>query len=78
MAEPLATNAKGHQLGVKQPAGVWSSAVSAVVWSLPQLYLQIGVLRPCVSLINVLVPLMPSGEFAQEPMGGPALQTWLF
>ena len=45
-AEPPAADAKGDQRGVGQPAGVWSSAVSAVVWSLPQLHLGSGVLHP--------------------------------
>ena len=34
------------QRGMEQPSGVWSSAVSAVVWNLPQLYLESGVLHP--------------------------------
>ena len=34
----LAVDAKGDQHGVEQPSGVWSLAVSAVVWKLPQLY----------------------------------------
>ena len=33
-AEPLAADAKGDQHGVEQHSGVWSSAVSAVFWSL--------------------------------------------
>ena len=45
-AEPLVANAKGDQHGVGQHSGVWSSAVSAVVWSLPLLYLENGVLHP--------------------------------
>ena len=43
-------DAKGDQSGVEQHSGVWSSAVSAVVWSLPQLYLESGVLHPSGSL----------------------------
>ena len=31
------SNATGDQCGVEQHSGVWSSAVTAVVWSLPQL-----------------------------------------
>ena len=45
-AEPLAADAKGDQRGVEQHSGVWSLAVSAVVWSLPQLHLESGVLHP--------------------------------
>ena len=67
-------DAKGDQRGVGQHSGVWSSAVLAVVWSLPQLCLGSSVLHPSGFLINVLAPLMPSGESAQEPTGG----TWLF
>ena len=44
-AEPLAADDKGDQCGMEQHPGVWSSAVSAVVWSLPQLYLDSGVLH---------------------------------
>ena len=74
-------NAKGDQCGEEQNSGVWSSAISAVVWSLPQLYFESSMLHPsgyfcdkCMYHSNVLVSLMLSGEFAQEPMGGP----WLF
>ena len=45
-AEPSAADAKGDQCGVEQPSGVWSLAVSAAVWNLPQLYLESGVLHP--------------------------------
>ena len=45
-AAPSAADAKGDQRGVEQHCGVWSSAVSAVLWSLPQLYLERGVLLP--------------------------------
>ena len=38
-AELLAANATGDQHGMKPHCAVWSSAVSAVAWSLPQLYL---------------------------------------
>ena len=37
-AEPPAADAKGDPPGVEQPSGVWGSAVSAVVWSPPQLH----------------------------------------
>ena len=36
-AEPPTADAKGDQCGMEQHSGVWSSAVTAVVWSLPQL-----------------------------------------
>ena len=45
-ADPPVADAKGDQCGVEQHSGMWSSAVSAVVWSLPQLYLESGVLHP--------------------------------
>ena len=45
-ADPLAADAKGEQRDMEQHSGVWSSAVSAVVWSLPQLYLESAVLLP--------------------------------
>ena len=44
-AEPAEADAKGDQHGVEQHSGVWSSAVSAVVWSLPEVYLERGVLH---------------------------------
>ena len=69
-AKPLATDAKGDQHGMGQHPGVWSSAVSAVVWSLPQLYLGSCVLHPSGSLYNFLAPLMGSVEFAQELLYG--------
>ena len=73
-AEPPVADAKGDQRGMGQHSGVWSSAVSAVVWNLPQLYLENGVHPPFwVFSINVLAPLMPSGECTQEPMGGTRL-----
>ena len=34
-AEPLVANAKGDQCGVEKHSSLWSSAVSAVGWSLP-------------------------------------------
>ena len=45
-AEPLVADAKGGQSDVEQPSGVWGWADSAVVWSLPQLYLESGGLCP--------------------------------
>ena len=38
-AEPAAADAKGDHYGMEQHSGVWSSAISAMVLSLPQLYL---------------------------------------
>ena len=40
-AELLVANAKGHQRGVEQHPDLWNVAVSAMVWSLPQLYLEV-------------------------------------
>ena len=68
------SDAKGGQRDMEQHSGVWSSAVSAVVWSLTPLYLESGALHPLGLLISDLAPLVASGEFAQ----GPTLQTWLF
>ena len=48
-ADPPLADAKGDQCGLEQHSGVWSSAVAAVVWSLPQLYLESGGLHPSVS-----------------------------
>ena len=45
-AAPLAADTKGDPWGVEQHCGVWSLAVSTVVWNLPQLYLESGVLHP--------------------------------
>ena len=53
-AEPPAADAKGDQGGVEQHPGVWSSAASAVGWSVPQLYLESGVLHPSGSLDKYL------------------------
>ena len=47
-------------------AALWcvDLAVSAVVWNLPQLYLESGVYSTLLGLlINVLEPLMASGQF---------------
>ena len=49
-AEPLAAGAEGDQHGMEQHSGVWSSSVSAMVWSLPQLYLESGALHTYGSL----------------------------
>ena len=61
-------DAKGDQHGVEQHSGVWSSVVSAVVWSLPQLYLESGVFHPSGSLDKCLGP--PDGKWgiSQEPI----------
>ena len=53
-AEPPVADAKGDQRGMGQHSGVWSSAVSAVVWSLPQLYPESGGLHPPGSLDKCL------------------------
>ena len=42
----MVADAKGDLRGMEQHPGVWSSAVSAVVSNLPQLYLESGVLHP--------------------------------
>ena len=47
-------DAKGDQSGVEQHSGAWNSAVSAVGWNLPQLYLESGVLHPSGSLDRCL------------------------
>ena len=44
--EPPVADAKGDQCGMEQHSGVWSSAASAVVWSLSQLYLESCVFHP--------------------------------
>ena len=63
-------NAKEDQCGMEQHSGVWSSAVSAVVWSLPHLHVGSCVLHPPGSLDKCLSTLMPSEEFPQEPIYG--------
>ena len=37
---------------MEQHSGVWNSAVSAVVWKLPQLYLENGVYPPLLGLFD--------------------------
>ena len=70
-AEPPVAHAKEDECGVEQYSGVWRSGVSAVVWSLPQLYLESGGLHPSGSFQkNILVPLMPTVEFAQKHIYG--------
>ena len=64
-AEPPAPDAKGDQRGVGQHSGVWSSAVSAVVWSLPQLYLGSGILHFSGSLDKCLGT--PDGKWGLSP-----------
>ena len=68
----------GWRLALRgQHLGVWSSAVSAVVGSLPQLYPRGSCILervPALGLfIRVLGTLIASGEFPQEPVSGPAL-----
>ena len=48
--EPPVADDKGDQRGVEQLLGVWSSAISAMAWSLPRLDLERGVLHPSGSL----------------------------
>ena len=44
-AEPLVVDTKGDQHDMEQHSGVWSSAVSAVVWNLPQFYFESDVMH---------------------------------
>ena len=67
-AHPPAANAKGDLCVVEQHSGVWSPAVSAVVWSLPQLYLKVVYSTLLGLLLSILAPLLASGEFPQEPV----------
>ena len=53
-AELPAADAKGDHHGLEPLSGVWNSAVSAVGWNLPQLYLESGVLHPSGSLDRCL------------------------
>ena len=77
--KPLEADDKGDRHDMEQHSGEWSSAVSAAVWSLPQLYLENGVLHPLGLLISILGPPLASGDYPQGlPMGGPTLQTRLF
>ena len=64
-AEPLAANAKGYQCGIHQHSGVWSPGVSTVVWNLPKLYLESGVLHPSRSLNKGLGT--PNGKWGLSP-----------
>ena len=70
-AGPPAADAKGDQRGVGWPSGVCGSAVSAVLWSLPQLSLESGGLDTSGSFDKCLA----RGAFSQKPVGGPAPQT---
>lgn len=66
-------DAERDQRGVEQHSGLWSSAVSAMVRSLPglyRLYLESGGLHPSGCLDQCPGPLRPSGECAQEPIYG--------
>ena len=49
-AEPLAAKSEEDQCGVEHHSGVWSLAVSAVVWNLSQLHLESGGLHPSGSI----------------------------
>ena len=61
-------NGKREQHGVEQHLGVWSSAVSAAVWDLPQSYLESGVLHPSGSLVKCLGITDGKWGFPQEPI----------
>ena len=61
-------NAKGDQRGMQQHSGVWSTAVSAVARSLPQLYLESGV--PSGSLGKCLGTPDAKWGFPQGPFYG--------
>ena len=63
--EPPSADAKGDQHVMEQRSGVWSSVVSAVVWSLPQLYLGSGGLHPSGSLDKCHGP--PAGKWGICP-----------
>ena len=63
--EPPVADDKGDQHGVEQHSGEWSLAVSAVVWSLPQLYLESGTLHPSGSLDKCLGT--PAGKWTISP-----------
>ena len=58
-------HAAGDQCGMEQHTGVWSSAVAAVVWGLPQLYLESGGLHPSGSLDKCLGT--PDGKWGLFP-----------
>ena len=64
-AEPLVADAKGDQRGMGQHSGVWSSAVSAVVWSLPHLYHESGAFHPSGSFNKCLGT--PDGKCGISP-----------
>ena len=63
--ELLMDNAKGDQRGMEQLSGVWSSAVSTVMWSLPQLYLESCILDLSGSFDNCLG--IPDGKWGISP-----------
>ena len=64
-AEPLVADAKGDQCGMEQNHGVWSSAVWAMAWSLPQLYLESSGLHLYGSLDKCLGT--PDGKWGISP-----------
>ena len=68
-----AADANRDQCGLEQHCGVWSLAVLAVVWSLPQLYLESGIPHSSGSLDKCLGP--PDAKWALSPG---AVQMWLF
>ena len=55
---------------MEQHSGVWSWAVSAVVWSLPQLYPESGGLHPSGSLDKCLGTAAGKWEFPQDLIYG--------
>ena len=73
-------DARGDQCGLEQHSGVQSSAVSAVAWSLPQLYLESDILHPSRSLDKYLGTHDSKwGLFPRSlSIGGLDLQTQLF
>ena len=64
-AESPAADAKGDQCGMEQHSGVGSSAVSTVMWSLPQLYLESCILDLSGSFDNCLG--IPDGKWGISP-----------
>ena len=63
-------DAKRDQCGVEQHSGMWSSAVSAVVWRLPQLHLESGGLHPSGSFGKCLGTSDAKWEICKEPIYG--------
>ena len=75
-AEPPAADAKGDQCAVEQHCGMWSSAVSAVVWGLPPSVIPLRVVYSTLLglLISVSAPCWWVGNSPRSlPLGGSAL-----